>query len=126
MGHPLRALHAKASLLVIVMAWPRNGAFTAVAASPAEVLTSRGMVLSPMPLHVQRTGRLGRWCQTGGPALSLVFDMSEVEDEGGSLPLAPLPSPTHGPAVATAADTSHVMQTRGPLISTTRSRPLRF
>ena len=79
MGHPLRALHANASLLVIVMAWPWNGALTAVAASPAEVMTGRGMVLSPMPLHVQRTGRLGRWSQTGGPALFQVFDMSEVE-----------------------------------------------
>jgi len=124
-GHPLRALHAIASLLAIVMAWPWNGALTAVAAFPAEVVTGRGAVLSPMPFRVQRTGRLGRWSQTGGPALSQVFDSSEEEDEGGSLTLASLPSPTHGPAVAIAAHVPHAVPTRGQAPPTARPRPLR-
>jgi hypothetical protein len=109
------------------MAWPWNGASTAVVASPAEVVmvAGRGKAPSPMPYQVLRTGRLGRWSQTGGPAPSQVFDMSEEEDAGGSLPLASLPSPTHGPAVATAADAPNVAPTRGPEHSTTRPRPLR-
>ncbi len=125
MGHPLRALHAIASLLSIVMAWLCNSALTAVAASPAEVLTGRGAVHSPVPFPVQRTGRFGRWSQTGGPALSQVFDSSEEKNEGGSLTLASLPSPTHGPAVAIAADAPHAVSTRGPAPPTARPRPLR-
>jgi hypothetical protein len=125
LGHPLRVLHAIASLLAIVMAWLWNGVLTAIAASPAEVVTGRGAVRSPVPFQVQRTGRFGRWSQTGGPALSQTFDSSEEKEGGESLTLASLPSPTHGPAVAIAADAPHAMPTRGPAPPTARPRPLR-